>query len=158
MRRALLLFTALTMPVSAQALSCRRPEPADAFNAAADSEARYRILVGTLAFDASLLPPTIHGVANDEPRPPVVARFKGQALGLDGLTETDVATLTILPDCAGMWCGTLHPDRPYLIFAREGAEGLEVDLGPCPEWTFANPQPEVIRNLTLCLMKGRCEG
>jgi hypothetical protein len=143
------------LPVAADALDCMRPDPVRTFQRLQEDPQRYRILIGTLSFEA----PT------DRPDPalerqnlePVVARFEGSGLGLDGPVPIQTQNITVNRICVGPWCGVVQPGGPALLFARQTSDGYVVDADLCSTTIFDAPSPDTVSTLTKCLGGGACE-
>lgn len=148
----------------AQALSCLRPDPLTAMNAAVASDQIYGVLKGTLTFDDAAMPDPVGADTlgpDDAPETPapVPARFVGTVLDRDGFTRAYEADVTLQPTCAGSWCGTLvSGGDEALIFARATEAGSYViDVDPCAQWIFPAPDAAVLDAITACATGGSCE-
>lgn len=140
----------------ASALSCVRPDVASTFQAAQEDEDSYYVLRGSLSFDPSLMPESYVEAAGFEPSP-VAAQFEGKALTLSGFQASFDTALTLGPSCAGPWCGAAGPSDDVIIFAKQTASGLEVDVGACPWFMFYNPDSAMVSQLVDCVNGRGCE-
>lgn len=137
----------------ASALSCMQPDPVMAFQNAAESDATYYVLYGTLDFDAGKQP---KGVVNEERNPdPIPAVFRGNGLSKTGFNLRFDQAVTLKPDCAGPWCGSTVPHTAALIFARVQGSEIIVDVGPCGGQVFLEPSRSDLNAMTQC-MSGGC--
>ena len=152
-------LTALTVTLSlvagqVSALSCMRPDPQASFQRAADSTDVYYVLYGTLDFDASLLPGSA-GDSNRKPAVPIPAQFEGHSLSDAGFANYYAGEMTLLPTCAGPWCGSHVPDVASLMFARVVDGAITIEAAPCGGFIFTEPKQEVLDSMTAC-MNGNC--
>jgi ABC-type amino acid transport substrate-binding protein len=140
----------LALAGQAQALSCLRPDPFAAFDAAAAAEEAYIVVHGRFDFDESRLP-GLNGA-------PMALRvgFEGLGLTRDGFSVPVAREVVLDISCAGAWCGSLTPGRPVLAFLERRADGLHLDLGACPTAVFDLPEPGTLRRLAACLDAPRC--
>lgn len=135
----------------ALSLSCLRPDPERAFGQAAASADRYAVLFGSFAFDGSAMP-SFDERGDTETIDPVPATFSGMALNTNGFTIPYTTDLWLQPTCAGIWCGGMQPSEDVLAFVRDRGDGTyELELGPCPAWTFFDPSKEVLDRMAECL-------
>ena len=152
----LALVAALSVAgLPADALSCREPDPIRAFLSAQAAPEIYRILVGTIEFDAGQFGPTYQDAPGTNPVT-VTARFSGQGLGLRGLVPVPDQTINLVQGCAGPWCGAIEPNGPYLMFVKQGPQGAELAIDPCGTNVFASPDPATIDALAECLAGEDC--
>lgn len=127
-------------------------EPADAYAAAAASEAEYVVALGTVGFDSDALPSTLE--ADAEPPIEVPVEVSGHLLTGAGFETAFDETVRARVTCSGPWCGTLENGATHLMFLEKTPEGLTLDLTPCPEKVFANPGEAVLQSISACFAKG----
>ena len=138
----------------AEALSCVAPDPLASFERAATDSAPWMVLVGELAFDASALPQGVQNAPRDPA--PVPARLVGRSLSADGFATPFAGDVTLVPTCAGPWCGGLEPGGEMLIFARIVGGALDIDLPACGGTVFDAPDAALQEALRSCLINGGC--
>lgn len=153
----LALTTALTLAAGqAVALSCIQPDPVRDFQQASDAEETYVVLYGTFEFDQSKMP---QGVEMGDPRTPapVASIFSGNVLTLDGFVPAPDIAVTLVPTCAGPWCGAMQTGPETLAFVVQGEEGFTLDIGPCGGGIYPEPSRAVLDQMTSCLRGEACE-
>ena len=141
----------------AEALSCVQTDVARTFQSLAESDATYFILRGALSFKASEMP---RGDREDGEEPdPVLGRFAGKGLSLNGFDIPVESSIILQPSCIGPWCGATHPSDDVLIFVREdpSSNAYVLDLDECHWQIFHNPTKEMTRRLVTCLEGGNCK-
>ena len=138
-----------------QALSCMRPDVSSTYKTVDASEDIYRVMRGSLSFDASLMPDSY--VEQFNQLEPVPATFQGMTLATDGFTKPITTDLTLIPNCAGPWCGTASPSHDVIVFARYSTTGFQVEVDACPWFTFFNPTDEMVEALISCANDQVCE-
>lgn len=148
--RWLLMF--LLISGQAQALSCKRPNPAAEFNRYAEAREIYSIAVGTLRITGEI-PPYREG----EPRN--VAGTAGlRFMTSDGLGEPFEQPVELRSTCAGPWCGGFPQSRSsdvYIMFLRHESRARVLDLTPCPS-AIQRRSDAVLKLYQTCLRRGRC--
>ena len=151
MKRILLAFTlAASTANQGLALSCLKPDVANAFAEASASERSYVVLKGSFAFEPlpELDTPAVRTVE---------ATFSGRLLTSAGFTKQVSAPLTITLECEASWCARLEPDTPYISFVENhNDEELIYNVSPCYGFTFSEPDQEQIKRLENCAQGGAC--
>jgi len=139
----------------AAALSCIAPDPVMSFHQADEDPDPIFILHGQVIFDESLLP---QGVVNETRDPdPIPGVFQGAALTRTGFNAPFESDVTVQSICAGPWCGGMASGAPYLMFVRDTAAGLVVEVNPCGGTVFQDPAVQVLDQMTHCIRGERCE-
>lgn len=143
-------LTALSVNQAA-ALSCLKPDVAEAYLTAAASDLSYVVLKGKFAFTP---PPK-----TDEPQPKTVeATFGGRLLTGAGFTQQVSAPVKINLLCEASWCADLQPDTDYIAFVENrDNEELIFDVGPCYGFAFQEPSQEDTKRVENCAQGGACE-
>ena len=152
-------MTALTVALTlfagqVSALSCIMADPKRSFQQAADSEDTYYVLYGTLDFDAALLPQGV-GTNDRGPAVPIPAIFNGHSLSPAGFASYYAGEMTLLPTCAGPWCGKHAPNVASLMFAKVADGTITIEASPCGGYIFPDPSKAVLDEMTAC-MNGNC--
>ena len=144
------VLTALTA-TQATALSCLKPDVADAYQTAAESELSYVVLKGKFAFTP--LPET------DEAKDRTVeAAFDGRLLTAAGFTQQVSAPVEVNLRCLSAWCASIQPDTEYIAFVENhDGEKLIFDIGPCYGLAFFEPSQEDTKRVENCAQGGTCE-
>ena len=137
---------------SAAALSCMRHGVTDAYRAAAESNAAYVVVRGTLRFDESKLPKS-----HQNPRETSVltGRIEGVALGPMGQRVARSYDVQLELSCAGPWCAEPNQGDTLAFLRKDGARYVLEDA-PCGAFLFNRPQPEDIRAVQACLDAKPC--
>ncbi len=138
------------------ALSCLRPDPARAFQAASDAPAAYVVLLGAFAFDADALPPAVSDTGQVLDPGPIVARFVGNGLTLGGFNSPQARAIVVQPICAGAWCGRIEPGVQVMAFARKDGDRYVVEADPCGDWVFPAPDEATVTQIIACLRGQDC--
>ncbi|MBR9865082.1 MAG: hypothetical protein GYB24_16715 [Rhodobacteraceae bacterium] len=147
-----LVIAGLLFGGEVQALSCLRPNLAEAFNRFQASDDTYVIALGKIR-PIGKQPPYQEG----QPRK-MSAELSGRFMGLDGFGAETTRKLTIETHCLAHWCGGLpaSPDQEHLMFLRRTADGLTLDMQACPDGSLTLPDEDRIDLLQSCLKRGRC--
>lgn len=134
------------------ALSCLRPNLAEAFNRFQASDDIYNIAVGNIRLTGEI-PPYVDG----KPRS-ISAEFLGRFMGINGLSKPQTRTLIIQTHCVAHWCGGLPDDASteHLLFLRQSDSGAILDIGACPEGTLMSVTKNRVDLLQSCLKRGKC--
>lgn len=159
MTRALMLLAALLAASPVGALTCAPVDPAASFRRADAAPERFHVLLGTMAFDDSALPPPVAAPAPPVPAggwPDVPARLTGVALEPRGTLVETGHDLLIRPSCAGPWCGWIPSGETWLVFAREEGDALVVEVGPCGGWVFMDPTEAQVAAVRACMDQAGC--
>lgn len=143
-------LTALTV-TQATALSCLKPDVAEAYQTAAASEVSYVVLKGKFTFTP--LPKT-----NEAKDRTIEAEFTGRRLTGAGFTQQVSAPVDVTLRCLAEWCGSIQPDTEYIAFVenRDG-EKLIFDVDPCYDLAFYEPSEEDTKRVENCAQGGVCE-
>ncbi|KAA9006139.1 hypothetical protein [Histidinibacterium aquaticum] len=157
MIRTLLATAALVSATEAAALSCLVPDPARRFAEAQASETEYAVLNGTFTFDQSRMPEAMLGEAPPAAPEPVQARFSGNVLTPEGFTQGYEGTVSLIPSCAGPWCGTLESPAQALSFVEVTDEGLTLRIDACRTDVFTDPSRETLVRIVSCMQGAGCE-
>ncbi|WP_143595785.1 hypothetical protein [Tropicibacter naphthalenivorans] len=128
------------------ALSCRPPDPVQAFIKADQDSAEWVVAKGQFLVFERDLP---KGAAV------IPGTFTGLSLTSRGFTEPFDTPVQIEISCAGPWCGAVRPDVTYIAFLRKEDASHRAFAKPCPVWLFTNPGREEEQMLTACL-RGTC--
>ena len=136
------------------ALSCMAPDVARSTQAAMDSPDRYRIVSGILEFDP-VTPPFDGTSLGDDETASFPARVSGYALTASGFDDTTQDRILVTTSCLMGSCGTVEPRVDMLMFLRVGENGPVLELGPCPQWAFAEPTDAQKQTVLSCIM-GDC--
>jgi len=151
--KTLIIATALTAltVTQATALSCLKPDVAEAYQTAADSDLSYVVLKGKFAF--APLPET------DEAKDRTVeAAFDGRLLTSAGFTQQVTAPVEVNLRCLSAWCASIQPDTEYIaFFENRGGEKLIFDVGPCYGLAFFEPSQEDTKRVENCAQGGACD-
>lgn len=148
-----LALTALCVAVGpAAALFCVKPDPAAAFQFAAQSDNTYVVLRGTFDFDVGKLPdplgPPLQAVLS--------ADFKGKLLTGDGFTDAVEVPVTIGLNCVGPWCARVSPGTDYMAFVIQKEQQLIFSVSPCYQFAFAKPSDDMVAVIEQCAAGGAC--
>ena len=143
----LLALALALVPQNLAALSCLAPDAVATYAEAVASEARYSVLLGRLHFDEEDLPPALNSSFTPASPVAVPARFEGAFLSGGTFVEGYEASLSLLVECAGPWCGSATDGAEYLLFAEHGERGLQVTLGACAFWAFQDPTQEQVASI-----------
>ncbi|PUB18558.1 hypothetical protein [Yoonia sediminilitoris] len=139
----------------AAALSCMRPDPIATFNQVAAAPEPYFVLYGRLHFDESALPQGLKDPQSPDPAA-IAAEFVGMTLTSAGFVRPYESPVELLPVCAGPWCGSARTDVDAIYFVRADKVPVMAIAEPCGGMIFANPSPEVLDALTVCMQGGAC--
>lgn len=129
-------------------LSCMRYGVTDAYRAAAQSDAAYVVVRGTLRFDAEALPKS-HQEETPE-RTIVKAEIEGVALGPGGRREARVYEVRLEVYCSGQWCARPRTGDALAFLRKAGRRYILVDE-PCGAFLFNRPRPEDMSAIQACL-------
>jgi len=144
------------LPLPALALSCMPYAVTDAYLQAAAAEEGYVPVVGTLDFDAELLPVVDWG--NQQDVPPVTlipATFKGEALSISGVSQSFATDVVLEVRCSGPWCPNPQPGR-MLGFLRRTLHSYVLTIGACRGFLFDKPDDGMVDALNDCLRGRSC--
>jgi len=143
-------LTALTV-TQAAALSCLKPDVAEAYQTAAESDLSYVVLKGKFAFT----PPPETDEAIDQT---LEANFRGRLLTNAGFTQQVSAPVAVNLRCLSVWCASIQPDTEYIAFVEnQGGEKLIFDVDPCYGLAFFEPSQEDTKRVENCAQGGACE-
>ncbi|WP_299287634.1 hypothetical protein [uncultured Tateyamaria sp.] len=143
-------------PLPAFALSCLPHGVSDAYLAAAQSEAGYVPVIGTLTFDKTLLPKVDWEAQQDVPQETLLpAQFSGEALSVRGIRTPLNADVVLQVQCAGPWCPSAA-SGPMLGFLRNTTQSYVLSTHACGGFLFTNPTTEQIQELTDCMAGRTC--
>lgn len=151
---ACILAAALSVPISATALSCARPDVRRAYQAAARSPETYIVVFGKLDFDPARLPGKPTGSEEDMK---LSARLTGRAVTRSGFSAWLDRRITIEVRCVSVWCGSIPRGKDMLMFLRQSGAGYSLDVGPCPGFAFPNPDGRMLRQVRACLSGASCQ-
>ncbi|SEN21816.1 hypothetical protein [Palleronia pelagia] len=136
----------------ALALSCRAPDVVRSYLDADASDDFYTVVLGRIRAGT---PISSHTPSRDLR---IAARMRGRALGPDGFARPIARPVQLNITCLSEWCGQPPPqDRDLLIFLRHEDGRLVLDLGPCPQWLFQNPNSEQVARVADCHTGGACD-
>lgn len=138
----------------ADALSCMRPDVLRSYKAAADAYEAYVVVSGVMVHDVQSVPEDRN---ENSPRVNYTARLVGAYLGDEGFTGTFDAPVDVTLDCVSAWCSPLPAQREsVLAFVRKTETGYALNVQPCRQWLFENPEPEQMVALFDCHTSGNC--
>lgn len=137
----------------AYALSCMKPDVAQAYGMASQSAKTYVVLKGVFSFEDALPP----AVRENPQSLNLEAQFAGQLLTARGFTEDVAAPVEITLTCAGPWCATLNPASTHLAFVEVEGRQLRMTVGPCYQSLFADPANDTLKRIEQCAASGPCE-
>ena len=158
LRTSLVALTLAAFATQAAALSCMRPDLARTYQHADKSEEVYSVVMGEFAFDERAMPEgrMISGGGFEDEVTEIPARFTGQALGRNGFaTDYDVEVMLGV-QCLGQWCGGMSSGETVIAFLRHGEETLILDVTPCGETVFTDPNQAQIAMAISCINGGTC--
>lgn len=149
---AALILSVCLSASQAGALSCLRPNLAEAFNRFQASDDIYNIAVGTLRITGEI-PPYLEGKPRSVP-----AEFSGRFMGLNGLGKPQTRALTLKTHCVAHWCGGFPNDAgtEQILFLRQSDSGTILDINACPEGTLSPVTQNRVDLLQSCLKRGKC--
>jgi len=154
--RALCITLAWLVCGPALALSCLPHDVARTYAHAAEADAPYIVVHGTLSFDADLLPDTD---MRDQRKPPhtlIPARMTGQALTRDGFEQPFDREITLDVQCFGPWCAGAVPGIDHLGFLERRETGYVLALDPCGGMAHPEPTPDMLQRVLRCFQGGAC--
>ena len=149
-RFALIATLFLTLPGTANALSCARPDVARSFHIANKASETYLIVLGEIEY----LGKSLRKSTRPETRK---ARLRARAITRTGFSAWLDRDITVNITCAGPWCGSIPQGERLLIFLRQSAAGDVIDAQPCAQFVFTDPGQAEMRTLRSCLSGGHCE-
>ncbi|MDA8746835.1 hypothetical protein N9M66_01345 [Litoreibacter sp.] len=150
MKQIILAATLVAVSASqASALSCIRPDVANAYQQASASDLTYVVLNGQFAFDP---------VPKSELPEPATAEatFSGRLLTSAGFTQQVAVNVTINMNCAGNWCAEVQPGLDYIAFVEQHPTRLIFEVSPCYDLAFKEPAIEDVKRLENCAQGGAC--
>ncbi|WP_375175783.1 hypothetical protein [Pseudooceanicola sp.] len=149
------LALSLTLASSpANALSCLRPEVLRSYQEAAEAKETYVVVSGVISHDVAAVPEARNA---DSPRIAFTARLAGASLTHDGFTAPFDAPVEVTLNCVSAWCAPLPPQHAsVLAFVQKTEDGYSLDMQPCQQWLFENPEPEQMVALVDCHTSGNC--
>ena len=161
MRRLVILASALALlaqPVLA--LSCMRPDAVSMYQRAAESEARYVVVLGAFLRDGPDQPLLSEPEAEGMGIPYVYdALFYGDIGSRVGFHTPAELEVTVAVDCLGPWCGTPPADGQEVLAFLQVDENGEYFLmvEACPTWVMTAPDQEVMDRIAACMRGEPCE-
>ncbi|MGR3273125.1 hypothetical protein [Thalassococcus profundi] len=155
MIRAVALVAAFCAAQQAAALSCMVPEIAEDFARADASEDRYIVALGRIDFDPAALPGPMAGDSVGPEGVSVPARLSGQMLGRGGFDRPVETEITLRLNCIGPWCARIETGQRHIVFLKQDAAELTLDISPCPGMVYTDPTPEQQQTVEDC-MAGSC--
>lgn len=138
---------------SAAALSCLRHGVTDAYRAAAEADAAYVVVRGTLRFDESRLPRS-HQASTPERRV-LKGEIEGVAMGPMGQRVARSYDIQLEVSCAGPWCAEPRMGDTLAFLRKDGARYVLED-SPCGAFLFNRPRAEDVRAVQACLDAKPC--
>jgi len=137
----------------ALALSCRAPDVVRSYLDADASDDFYTVVLGRITAG---IPISSDFAPRSGTR--IAARLRGRVLGPDGFARPYARSIQVQIGCAGAWCGNLPPqDRDVLVFLRHENGDRVLEVGPCPQWLFQNPDAEQVARVADCHTGGACD-
>jgi len=149
MKSFLLTSISLFLTGPALALSCVKPDVAEAFARASESEKNYVVLLGQFAFT----PPQ----KTDGESITLDSQFEGKLLTNTGFSEDIVVPSGIALNCSGPWCPEISPATDYIAFVEQSDAKLTFVVGPCYGFAFEEPTDDTIARLEQCAAGGNCD-
>lgn len=156
MKRGFILSVMLAVLASpAVALSCLRPDVVRSYHQAAGAEEHYVVVHGELRFDQSRLP---DAELNDSPPSTrIAAKLSGHALSNGTFSHPFDRSIKLDVLCFGPWCGVAKSGVDYLAFLEVREGGYILKINPCGGQAFAEPTPEMLRQVEQCNAGGPCK-
>ena len=153
--RGLVFAAALCVAQPVSALTCMQGDIARDWQTASDASEDYRVVIGRLTFDASLLPE----MSNDAPQETLIpAQIDGRSLTTSGFDAPYARDVTLTVRCFGPWCGATTSGVQHLMFVKETSAGAEVELTPCPGMIYAEPSQALADQVLTCAQEGCTPG
>ncbi|WP_407494508.1 hypothetical protein [Pseudooceanicola sp. MF1-13] len=138
----------------ALALSCMRPDALSSYKAAAEASEPYVVVSGVLAHQ---MPPSEQAQTGEPKVVSFTAQLVGRYLRDDGFTGNFSAPVDVTLNCVSEWCATLPPQRAsVLAFLQIKDDAYVLDVQPCQQWLFQDPEPEQMVALFACHTEGDC--
>ena len=158
LRTSLTAFTLAVFATQAAALSCMRPDIARTYQYAAESEELYSVVMGEFVFDEGALPQAVRsfGRGFEKDVIEIPAHFTGQQLSRSGVATDYDVTVTLEVQCLGQWCGGMASGETAIAFLRHGGETPVLDVTPCGETVFIDPDQAQIATAISCINGGTC--
>jgi hypothetical protein len=156
MKRMMSIAGAMVLCASqVSALSCMRPDVARTFQSAATAEESYIVLLGQFSFTA----PPRRGLMDNNAQPvSVPAQFEGSYLGADGFVAAPTLDVTMTFTCAGPWCGSMNGgSEQVLAFVQQTSAGYSLEVGPCQDKVFSEPDSMAVQQVEGCMRGETCE-
>ena len=152
-----LVLALSVLPLPAFALSCLPFGVSDAYLEAAASEHGYVPVLGTLDFDAALVPQVDWQSLQDVPATPLIpATFTGTFLGPRGVGQDFETDVVLEVQCAGPWCPSPQPGD-MLGFLRKTSHSYVLNTNACGGFLFGQPNAVATKQLKDCLSGRECE-
>jgi len=156
-RQTCLALALAALATPALALSCRPPDVARTYHSAAEAEAAYVVVHGTLDFDERRLPKAdMSDQASIPPSTRIPAQITGQALTLSGFDHAFDRQITLDLRCFGPWCAGAVSGIPYLAFLQRTDAGYVLELDPCGGFGFSEPTDEMLTRVEGCYQGKAC--
>jgi hypothetical protein len=151
-----LVLVLMVLPLPAFALSCLPHTVTDAFLEAKAADESFVPVLGTLTFDAGLLPKVDWQNQQDTPGTTLIpATFRGDALGVRGVPWALEADVVLEVQCLGPWCPSPQPGRS-LAFLRKTAHSYVLHTNACGGFLFGDPSDVQINAVRDCLAGRDC--
>lgn len=157
MIRCLTVSLAAILPLPAVALSCMPHSMEARYKQIAEAKEASVVVLGTLTFDAKLLPETDWD--NQQKTPPqtnIPARIDGSALAKSGFNVSFQRDVVLSVLCYGPWCASAVSGGQMLAFVQKSPEGYVVSTNPCGGDVFTAPSPDMIRKVQQCFNGEDC--
>lgn len=137
------------------ALSCLPASLARSYEQAADAEASYVVVLGTVDMQAEVPERPVENDAKDLALP---GRLTGMTLSRRGFETPVSRDVTVLSACSGPWCGQFPVESSEAVmFVRLSEVGDWVlEMNACPTWHFPEPNEADIDALVQCHLDGGC--
>ncbi|WP_299593052.1 hypothetical protein [uncultured Tateyamaria sp.] len=144
-------------PMPALALSCMPYGVTNAYQEAAAAEEGYVPVLGTLDFDAKLVPEMdLSGQTPVQAVTLIPATFKGDALTVRGVSQPFETDLVLEVQCFGPWCPQPQPGE-MLGFLRQTDQSYVLHTNACGGFLFGRPTQEQVKQVKDCLGGRSCE-
>lgn len=153
----LLALLSIILPLPAFALSCLPHGVTDAYLQASDAKEGYVPVLGSLTFDAGLLPKVDWANQQSVPDKTLIpATFAGDALGAGGVPIPFATDVMLEVQCFGPWCPSPQPGQS-LAFLRRTSTGYLLHTDACGGFLFSNPSVAQVKQVRDCMAGLRCE-
>ncbi|MEM8654230.1 MAG: hypothetical protein AAGF36_05755 [Pseudomonadota bacterium] len=128
----------------------------NAYQEAAGAEEGYVPVLGTLDFDADLVPEMDLSGQSAVPEVTLIpATFRGEALTVRGIAQPFETDVVLEVHCAGPWCPQPAPGE-MLGFLRKTSHSYVLHTHACGGFLFGNPTEAQVAQVKECLAGRSC--